>query len=93
MNNIRTCLLKRFSLGVADRAHWINWPSTILQSIETTVKTLLWTHRKLSIYVVEDKAINFILDTDFIHFVSLEKSVQFIKNIFKELKSSDWFGL
>lgn len=57
------------------------------------MKTLLWTHRKLSIYVVEDKAINFILDTDFIHFVSLEKSVQFIQNIFKELKSSDWFGL
>ena len=96
MNNLGNCLLKRLSLGVSvqvDFRERANVAKKNQQSLETTVKTLLWTHRKLSIYVVEDKAINFILDTDFMHFVSLAKSVQFIRQIFNELKGTDWFGL
>ena len=36
---------------------------------------------------------NFILDTDFLHFAQLEKCVDFIHNFYDELKETDWFGL
>ena len=36
---------------------------------------------------------NFILDTDFLHFSQLEKCVEFIRHFYGELKESDWFGL
>lgn len=53
-----------------------------ITEMEGTVKSLLWAHRKLSMYVVEDKAISFILDTDFNHYISLEKSIKFIRKTF-----------
>ena len=40
-----------------------------IDEMNKTVKTLLWAHRKLSIYVVKERAISFILDTDFDHYI------------------------
>ena len=61
--------------------------------MESTVKTLLWAHRKLSIYVVEDTAMHFIIDSDFSHYVEIEKTVAFVKKSYDKLKDTDWFGL
>ena len=61
--------------------------------MEQTVKHLLWAHRKLSKYAIKDRAISFILDTDFDHYIALEKSVEFIRRTFERLKSTDWFSL
>lgn len=44
-------------------------------------------------YVVEDRAVNIVLDTDFMHYVSLETCVEFIQHTFNELRGTDWFGL
>ena len=60
---------------------------------ERTAKTLLWTQLQLKIFVVHDQCVNFILDTDFLHFAQLEKCVDFIHNFYGELKGTDWFGL
>ena len=38
----------------------------------------MWANIKLSTFIVKDRAINFILDTDFNHYVPLEMSVEFI---------------
>ena len=64
-----------------------------LEQMESTVKTLLWAHRKLSIYVVEDTAMHFIIDSDFSHYVEIEKTVAFVKKSYDKLKDTDWFGL
>lgn len=94
MANFASQLLSKFSLGkmfTEDRT--VRLKKKKLSQMESTVTTLLWAHRKLSLYVVEDKAVHFILDTDFIHYVMLEKSVEFISNTFDKMKETDWFGL
>lgn len=42
---------------------------------------------------MEERAINFILDADFDHYVPLEMSVEFIVKTFNQLGGSDLFGL
>ena len=64
-----------------------------MESLEETTYGLLWAHYKLSNFVVHSKAVSFILDCDFYHYKELEKCVDFITEIFKEMKPDDWFSL
>lgn len=54
---------------------------------------MLWTYSNLKLFVVHDQAVNFILDSDFMHYSTLEKCAEFICETYDQLRSTDYFGL
>jgi len=65
----------------------------LISLVADTIRLQDWTHLQLARCFIDRKAICFILDSDFGHFSLYEKSVNFICEVFDELKSNDYFAL
>ena len=64
-----------------------------MKNFKRTANSMLWTYSNLKLFVVHDQAVNFILDSDFMHYSSLEKCAEFICETYDQLSSTDYFGL
>lgn len=64
-----------------------------MMSFKRTANSMLWTYSNLKLFVVHDQAVNFILDSDFMHYSTLEKCAEFICETYDQLRCTDYFGL
>lgn len=64
-----------------------------LNSLQTTEKNLIWVKLRLTPHFVHKQALQFILDASFEHSWQYIKCLDFVHSVFKNLNSTDWFGL